>query len=370
MRSGRSAGTPLRPYQSIKGEQDVASSVRRATLAFLLLFATASLSGCLSGGELVGKPVPAFEFVASDGTYVNASTHLGTFVILDMMATWCGPCKLEVAHLREVQDALGDRVVIYSVSVEPRDTMDGLEAFGVQHGARWPYALDRDLDMWRAMDGEIIPKLVVIDPQGVVVLERQGEVLPSAIVRVIDPSLAPAPWLPFATALAGLALGFLAALNPFRRVHRDGEGGGPTLGALGTLAALGMLAWSFSGLVSTRATLGGLFVGLLTLGSAAYWFRARRKTPDAAAAPPTAWQRYGDRSYELLPHFAAALVLALTTIGALAFFAPLLGFLVGATGGLLSRPRLTQQAQEGLGLAGLVLAGAGLVAFGARYFTA
>ncbi|HVM44352.1 MAG TPA: hypothetical protein VM582_00350, partial [Candidatus Thermoplasmatota archaeon] len=78
-----------------------------------------------------------------------------------------------------------------------------------------------------------------------------------------------------------------------------------------------------------------------------------------------AWQVASDRAYELAPHFAVALLLALVGAGALGFFAPVFAFLGGAVGGFLARPRLAARA-EALGLAGLVLVGAGLVAFGAR----
>ena len=332
--------------------------------AGLPLAAAILLSGCLAGGSLVGQPAPTFEFVASDGTYVNETTHLGQWVILDLMATWCGPCRLEVAHLREVQARHGDEVAIFSIGVDRGESMQDLDRFGEEYGATWPYALDRSGEIKTAMEMRIIPKLVIIDPQGVVAFERQGEVLPAAITRIIDPSAVPSPIVPLAVALAGLGLGFLAALNPYRRAHRGGEGGGPSLAALGVFGALALLAWPLSGLASTRATYGSLIVGALTLASALWWLRARHRIKPQARGTPL--QRGGDRVYEMAPHFAGALVLALTSFGASGFYAPLFGFLVGAMAGLATRLRIPERPREALGLMGLVLVGAGLLAFGAR----
>lgn len=339
--------------------------MRAPTLVVFLVSALA-LSGCLSGGPLTGKPSPAFTLVDSEGTLVNETTYLGKWVVLDLMATWCGPCKLEVAHLREVQRLHGDDVVILSVGTDPGETMQDLERFGEEHGATWPYALDRDGKVRTAMGMRIIPKLVILDPAGNVAFEREGEVLPAAITRVIDPGAAPSSALPFALGFAGVGLGFLAALNPYRRAHRDGAGGGPALAALGLFFALALVAWPFSGLVSTRATYGSLFIGALTLGAALWWLRARRRLGSPQEGTPL--QRAGDRAYEMAPHFTGALVLALTTVGAAGFFAPLFGFLAGAAGGLLTRAQIPERTRERLGVAGLALVGAGLLAFGARIF--
>ncbi|HUR68491.1 MAG TPA: TlpA disulfide reductase family protein [Candidatus Thermoplasmatota archaeon] len=355
------------------------------TGAILAIVGLLALAGCLSGGSLTGKPSPRFAFVTSEGVYVNETTYLGQWVILDLMATWCGPCKLEVAHLRDVQAVHGDKVVILSVDVDPQETIRDLEAFESEYGASWPYAIDRDGNVKLAMEMRIIPKLVILDPEGNVAFEREGEVLPAAIHRVIDPSLAPAPWLPLATAGAGIALGFAAALNPYRRAHRDGPGGGPTLAALGVLAASALLAWPFAGLVSTRATYGSLLIGAIAAGAALWWLRARRtlttegadgpnslepRTPAGAPLEGPAWQRASDRGFELGAGFAGAMLLALVGAGGLGFAAPLLGFFAGALAGYAARARLAPRVQEAVGVVGLALTGAGLLAFGARILLA
>lgn len=347
-------------------EEGGSRGVRVAPLGLALALAL-GFTGCLAGGSLAGEPVPAFSFVTSDGVFVNETTYLGRFVILDLMATWCAPCKLEVAHLRAIQAEYGDRVVILSIGTDPTETIADLEAFGAEYGATWPYAIDRDGTIQRTMQMRIIPKLVVIDPEGIVVLERQGEVGPAAISRVIEPGLAPSSFA-WPGVLAALGAGALVAFNPYRRLHKDAPGAGPTLAALGALAALAILAWPFAALASTRATYGGLFVGALSLAAVAWWPRARRKV--GVAQEGAAWQRASDRAYELAPGFVAALVLGLGTIGTLAFFAPLFAFLVGAAAGLSARPRVPASAHDAIGLVGLALVGIGLVAYGARIFSA
>lgn len=355
----------------LKAGRSLASPVRPRALALLaMVAAAASLSGCLQG-RLVGEPVPSFQLVTSDGTQVDETTYLGKWLVLDLMATWCGPCRLEVGHLREVQRVHGDQVVILSVGADPTESTVDLERFSREHGATWSYALDYNGSVGRAMGLRIIPKLLVVDPQGVVVLEREGEVLPAAISRAIDPTAAPpaaeAPVL-LGSAVLALFLGVLAPFNPYRRLHRDS---GRPLAAWLPLALAGgllLLAWPFAALVSTRATYGSLAVGALSLVAVAWWLRARRQ-PTPETKPHVALEA-GDRLYEWGPHLAMTLVLGLLTTGTLSFFAPVVAFLVGATLATWARARMPEPAPEWVGLTGLALAGVGLLAFGARIFLA
>lgn len=317
----------------------------------------------------MGEPAPPFSLVTSDGAVVNETTYLGKFVVLDLMATWCLPCRLEVGHLREVQRAYGEEVVILSVGADPSESMADLDAFAARYDATWPHALDRDGAMGRAYGLRIIPKLIVIDPEGKVVFSREGEVLPAAIARAIDPN-APAlegrsPSTLFAVALLAAALGFLAVHNPYRRFHRDAW---PPAGwlALAGFALLALAAWRWGGLVSSRATYGSLALGAISVGGAVWWLRARRK----AAEPPTTRAPLAvlDRMYEASPHFALALVLALSSTSVVGYGAPLAGFLVGLAAGIAGRDAVPPEARATAGVAGLALAGAGLLVFGARVF--
>lgn len=354
----------------LKAGGPLAPDVKKAPALLAVVLLAASLSGCVEG-RLVGEPVPPFELVTSEGARVDETTYLGRWLVLDLMATWCGPCKLEVGHLQEIQRVHGDKVVILSVGADPTETSVDLERFAQEHGATWSYAVDYDGRVGRAMGLRIIPKLVVVDPEGVVALEREGEVLPAAIGRVIDPSAAPPGGdglVALASGVVAFLLGALAPFNPYRRVHRDSPRVLPSLLALAGAAVLFLLAQPLSGLLSTRATYGSLFLGLVTLAAVPWWWRARRReTPPQG---PHLVREAGDRLYEWAPHLAMALVLGLLATSVAGFFAPAAGFLAGAGLAVWSRGRLPAASTEWVGLTGLALAGAGLLAFGARILLA
>lgn len=338
----------------------------RVTAPLIAMALAIALSGCLQE-SLVGKPAPAFSIVTSTGEVVNETTYLGRFVVIDLMATWCGPCRLEVAHLQAVQRAYGDDVAILSVGADPTESDAQLDQFAKDYGATWAHGLDRDAKMGRAYGLNIIPKLVIINPEGIVVFAREGEVLPAVIQRVVDPTGAPpetrSASTSFALAVLAIVIGFLAAFNPYRRFHRDGAESATWI-ALGVFLALSALAWRFAALVSTRATYGSIAIGGMSIVGALWWLRAGKK--ETSTRGGNVALQAGDRLYEAAPHFALALIIGMTATSATGFVVPLGAFLVGLALGANVRPNLPAPVATRAGLAGLALAGAGLLVFGSR----
>ena len=52
-----------------------------------------------------------------DGTSASLSDYEGKFLLIDTMATWCEPCKIEMVHLydRDAWSWGGDRLIIVGV---------------------------------------------------------------------------------------------------------------------------------------------------------------------------------------------------------------------------------------------------------------
>src|SRR5665213_2507103 len=49
------------------------------------------------------KPAPSFTLKSVDGKTVSLADYKGKAVLLNFWATWCGPCKLEMPWLIEMQ---------------------------------------------------------------------------------------------------------------------------------------------------------------------------------------------------------------------------------------------------------------------------
>ena len=60
-----------------------------------------------------------FTFPDRDGNDVSLSDFVGSVVYVDVWATWCGPCRMEIPHLLEIEEEYADKNVKFlGVSVD------------------------------------------------------------------------------------------------------------------------------------------------------------------------------------------------------------------------------------------------------------
>ena len=93
-------------------------------------------------GVKAGELAPDFELKDSDGKRVKLSDFRGKIVFLDFWATWCGPCRGEIPHLKELAKNFGSRddFVLLSVSLDT-DAAKWRE-FIRKEQMNWRHALD------------------------------------------------------------------------------------------------------------------------------------------------------------------------------------------------------------------------------------
>jgi peroxiredoxin len=67
----------------------------------------------------VGKPAPDFACTDAAGQTIRLSALKGQVVLLDFWATWCGPCRAEFPHMRELKRQYAGRpLTIVGISVD------------------------------------------------------------------------------------------------------------------------------------------------------------------------------------------------------------------------------------------------------------
>lgn len=69
---------------------------------------------------LSGMPVPPLSLPDTSGKMVSLSDFKGKVVYIDFWGTWCGPCRQEIPHLKELHSKFesNDKVVFMSVALE------------------------------------------------------------------------------------------------------------------------------------------------------------------------------------------------------------------------------------------------------------
>ena len=66
-----------------------------------------------------GEPAIPFDGTTPDGAKVSLKDFKGKVVLVDVWATWCGPCRAEIPHLKKLEEELtGKEVVFISYSID------------------------------------------------------------------------------------------------------------------------------------------------------------------------------------------------------------------------------------------------------------
>ena len=122
------------------------------------------------------RPAPAFDLPAVDGGKVSLASLKGKVVVLDMWATWCGPCIAEMPHYAEFakkNQPRGVEVVgIVFASGEPQEVQDFVREHRISY--RQLLGPDELLDSYGANSG--FPTTFVIDAAGMIKLKLIGAV--------------------------------------------------------------------------------------------------------------------------------------------------------------------------------------------------
>jgi thiol-disulfide isomerase/thioredoxin len=125
--------------------------------------------GALGPFEVHGKPtaVPPLAFTDADGKALSLDSFKGKFVLLNLWATWCGPCVEEMPSLDRLQAKLGGNdfaVVALATDKQGRALVEPfLAKLGVKNLAMY---LDTSGGVNRALKTRGLPTTLLIDRDG------------------------------------------------------------------------------------------------------------------------------------------------------------------------------------------------------------
>jgi cytochrome c biogenesis protein CcmG/thiol:disulfide interchange protein DsbE len=137
---------------------------------------------------LIGKPLPAFALppLEADRPGLTSASLTGEPVLLNVFASWCGPCKEEHPTLLRLQGQ-GVKIVGVDWKEEAADGARWLDANGD------PYlAAGNDRTGRAGIDLGVsgVPETFVVDRRGRVRYRQVGAITPEVWVRTLEPLMA------------------------------------------------------------------------------------------------------------------------------------------------------------------------------------
>ena len=149
-------------------------SLLALVLALLMLGSCAAVAEAPVAYELGGK-IDDFTVTTWDGQTITLSEVLAEkdMVLINMWATWCGPCRNEFPFMEEAYKQYAEDVAIIALSVEETDTPDVLKEFVTAMGMTFYVAQDT-VGLANKFQVSAIPTSVVIDRNGTICFWESG----------------------------------------------------------------------------------------------------------------------------------------------------------------------------------------------------
>jgi cytochrome c biogenesis protein CcmG/thiol:disulfide interchange protein DsbE len=164
----------------------------RAFLAFLAVCAVIGLLGfgLLSKGETkiaLGEPVPDRELPVLGGQGVGSiADYRGRWVLVNLWASWCGPCRQEAPELDRFAQRYRKRgISVLGINVQ--DNSDDALAFLRDYGVAYEQLRSVGDERSAAFGSTGVPENFLVDPRGRLAFIRRGPVDQSLLEQEVVP---------------------------------------------------------------------------------------------------------------------------------------------------------------------------------------
>lgn len=173
---------------------------QRRWLLLTVVVGAVALLGLLYWGMVrgpstqVGKSVPLkgpaqdFSVTTLDGQTLKLSDLRGKVVVLNVWASWCGPCKDEAGELNRSYDLYKGRDVAF-LGIAFNDDTDPMRQFVKQYKVAYPVALDPEGRISIGLGITGVPETYLIDPQGNLTQKWVGPITAQQLNGLLAPLL-------------------------------------------------------------------------------------------------------------------------------------------------------------------------------------
>jgi cytochrome c biogenesis protein CcmG, thiol:disulfide interchange protein DsbE len=156
---------------------------------------TLGITGCRDGQggtPAERQPAPPYATVSLEGDSVSLADFRGYPVLLNVWATWCAPCRVEIPELQALHEQHADQGLrVVGVTVDSRGAGHDIRQFIREFGMTYDVWWDPDHAVLNRFGGAGVPLTVLIDRDGTIawrhlgMFQRQDPALVAALEQVL-----------------------------------------------------------------------------------------------------------------------------------------------------------------------------------------
>lgn len=136
-------------------------------------------------GTSIGELAPDITGTTLDGEILTLSELRGEIVLVNVFASWCGPCRAETPHLVEVFDG-ADNQGIEFVGLNLSESSDAVSKFKDEFDINFPLLLNQDGRLTEVYQPIGLPTSWFIDADGVVRYVFAGPMTKEMLTGILE----------------------------------------------------------------------------------------------------------------------------------------------------------------------------------------
>ena len=172
----------------------MASEDRRVFISLAVIFSVFAgyliwdqINKSVLGGVNVGDKAADFTVSGVNGSSFTLSDHLGEVVIIDFLATTCGPCQTQLDELEQIAES-HEEVVIVSIEINP--SLPWNDFVDYANFKKVPWFMGHDKSLGQKYKVSYIPTIIIVNDEGIIVyrnLYTSSTVLKEQLEQILTP---------------------------------------------------------------------------------------------------------------------------------------------------------------------------------------
>jgi cytochrome c biogenesis protein CcmG/thiol:disulfide interchange protein DsbE len=124
-----------------------------------------------------GTPMPEYSAIYLDGSKFDMAAKRDKIVLLNVWATWCGPCRFEIPELQKLHEQYAPRgLEVVGVSVDESGVESVRSFVAEQDKMTYPIVLDAGGKIANILETTVLPTTVLVDRKGRIVWKQYGAI--------------------------------------------------------------------------------------------------------------------------------------------------------------------------------------------------